>query len=72
MKSPIFSNARFDRYHGNYTLTMKLDSNVYGVWKFKVIGGQLNYTGRTERGKADPLTFVEGGRDAWWYERVKK
>jgi hypothetical protein len=39
------------------------------TWSFKVAGGKLNYTGRTVRGQADPLTFVEGGRDAWWYEK---
>ena len=54
---------------GDYTLTLKLDGQVYGTWKFKVEGGLLNYTGRTLRGSADPLTFVEGGRDAWWYEK---
>jgi hypothetical protein len=46
---------------------MTIDGNVYGVWKFKVSGGKLNYTGNTVRGQADPLTFVEGGKDAWWY-----
>lgn len=54
---------------GDYTLTLKLDGQVYGTWKFKVVGGLLNYTGRTVRGSADPLTFVEGGRDAWWYQK---
>jgi len=52
---------------GAYTLTMKIDDKPYGTWKFSVTGGKLNYTGRTDRGKADPLTFIEGGRDAWWY-----
>jgi len=52
---------------GAYTLTMKIDDKPYGTWKFAVAAGKLNYTGRTERGKADPLTFIEGGRDAWWY-----
>ncbi|MBN2081939.1 hypothetical protein JW859_06995 [bacterium] len=54
---------------GDYTLTLKLDGQLYGVWPFRVEGGKLNYTGRTLRGSADPLTFVEGGRDAWWYEK---
>jgi hypothetical protein len=31
--------------------------------------GKLNYTGLTVRGKADRLTFIEGGKDAWWYEK---
>lgn len=52
---------------GPYTLRMTIDGNLYGVWKFQVSGGKLNYTGRTVRGQADPLTFVEGGKDAWWY-----
>ena len=56
---------------GGYTLTMKIDGALYGKWKFKVIGGKFNYTGKTVRG-ADPLTFVEGGKDAWWYKRETK
>jgi hypothetical protein len=56
---------------GAYTLTMKIGDQTYGVWKFAVEGGKLNYTGRTVRGEADPLTFIEGGRDAWWYAKEK-
>jgi len=56
---------------GAHTLTMKIDDQIYGVWKFAVQGGKLNYTGRTVRGEADPLTFIEGGRDAWWYAKEK-
>ena len=56
---------------GAYTLAMKIDEQAYGVWKFVVEGGKLNYTGRTLRGEADPLTFIEGGRDAWWYAKEK-
>jgi hypothetical protein len=55
--------------NGDYTLTLFLDGQQYGTWKFKVVNGELNYTGRTVRGQADPLTFIEGGRDAWWYEK---
>jgi hypothetical protein len=54
---------------GAYTLTMTIDGNPHGTWKFGVEGGKLTYTGRTLRGEADPLTFIEGGRDAWWYTR---
>ena len=54
---------------GAYTLTMKLDDQPYGTWKFAVEGGKFNYTGRTQRGEAAPLTFIEGGRDAWWYAK---
>jgi hypothetical protein len=57
---------------GGYTLTMEIDGKLYGVWKFKVAGGKFNYTGRTVRGTADPLTFVEGGKDAFWYKRESK
>jgi hypothetical protein len=54
---------------GAYTLTMKIDDAPYGTWKFAVENGKLNYVGRSLRGEADPLTFVEGGRDAWWYAK---
>lgn len=55
---------------GGYTLTIKIDGVQYGVWKFNITGGKPAYTGQTVRGIADPLTFVEGGKDAFWYKRV--
>jgi len=54
---------------GAYTLTMIVNDEEHGVWKFEVADGKLKYKGRTARGEADPLTFIEGGRDAWWYEK---
>ncbi len=56
---------------GAYTLAMSIDGAAYGTWKFKVAGGKPVTVGRAERGKGDPLSFVEGGKDAFWYERVK-
>lgn len=55
---------------GGYTLTMKIDGVQYGVWKFNITGGKPAYTGQTVRGTADSLTFIEGGKDAFWYKRV--
>ena len=52
---------------GSYVLTVKIDKKTYGSWKFNVKGGKLVYGPRTQRGASDPLTFIEGGRDAWWY-----
>ena len=54
---------------GAYTLTMALNDKPYGEWKFEIADGKLKYKGRTVRGKADALTFIEGGRDAWWFEK---
>ena len=48
---------------------MIVNDKPRGTWKFIVKDGKLNYTGRSLRGKADPLTFMEGGRDAWWYTK---
>jgi len=53
---------------GSYTLTMSLDGKPYGSWKFQVLGGKLSCTGRTDRAQADPLTFIDSGTGAWWYE----
>jgi hypothetical protein len=53
---------------GKYTLKVKIDGSTYGTWKFAVKGGKLQYRGRSVRATADPLRFVEGGLDAWWYE----
>jgi hypothetical protein len=55
---------------GAYTLTMELDGKPYGIWKFIVRRGKLNYEGRTVREDADPVTFIEGGTDAFWYRRL--
>ena len=52
---------------GDYTLSMSLGDEPYGKWKFTVEGGKFKSAGRTIRGQADPLTFVEGGNDAFWY-----
>ncbi len=52
---------------GDYTLTMSLDDEVHGVWKFAVEGGKFKTVGRAARGQADPLTFIEGGQDAFWF-----
>ncbi len=54
---------------GGYTLKMEVDGSLYGKWKFNVEQGRLNYTGRTLTQSADPLTFIDGGIDAWWYKR---
>ncbi len=54
---------------GKYSLTMKLDEEHYGAWEFAIKDGRFVPAGRTVRGEADPLTFVEGGRDAFWYKR---
>jgi hypothetical protein len=56
---------------GAYTLTMKIAGQLYGVWKFNVKGGKLEYSGRTLRGKADPLSFIYGGDSSFWYEKQK-
>jgi len=61
-----------DLADGSYTLTMKMNGAVYGVWKFKVSGGKPVQVGRAERGKASPETFVEGGIDAFWFEMEAK
>ena len=53
----------------NYTLKMTIDNQPYATWKFEVVNGKLSYKGRTVRGQADPLTFVEGGHDTRWYTK---
>jgi hypothetical protein len=55
---------------GNYVLRMEMDGQLYAEWPFTVADHKLNYVGRTLRG-SDPLTFIEGGKDAWWYEKKK-
>ena len=55
---------------GAYTLTAKIDGKIYGIWKFSIAGNKLVLTGQAERSKADPLTFIEGGKDAFWYKKL--
>ena len=54
---------------GDYVLKMVVNDETYGLWRFTVQGGKLTPAGRAVRGEADPLTFVEGGKDAFWYGR---
>lgn len=54
---------------GNYKLKMTIDGKPYATWKFEVVNGMLSNKGRTLRLKANPLTFVEGGQEAWWYTK---
>ncbi|MEI6501340.1 MAG: copper amine oxidase N-terminal domain-containing protein, partial [Armatimonadota bacterium] len=52
---------------GAYTLKMSVSGAPYGVWKFAVVGGKFAPAGRTDRATADPLNYVMGGPDAFWY-----
>ena len=54
---------------GAYTLKMDIDGRHYGTWRFRVQGGRLVKTGRADPATADPLRFIDGGADAWWYCR---
>jgi hypothetical protein len=54
---------------GDYFVKVTINGELYGIWDFSVIGGKFNYTGRTVRGTADPQTFVEGGKEAYWYQK---
>lgn len=54
---------------GAYTLVMAVNGEHYGTWRFNVAGGQLQHAGRAVRGAVDPLGFIEGGPDQWWYVR---
>jgi hypothetical protein len=56
---------------GSYTLTAKIDGQLYGVWKFNVKGGKLEYAGRALQSKADPLTLILGAPGTYWYEKNK-
>ena len=54
---------------GTYVLKISIDNKPYGEWPLSISGGKFDYTGRTVRGQASSLTFVEGGRDAFWYKK---
>ncbi len=55
---------------GNYTLKAVIDGKPYGEWKYKVSSGKFITTGRADRRTADPLTFIEGGLDAFWFKKI--
>lgn len=52
---------------GDYTLKMSMGGTPYGSWKFSVAGGKFVPSGRADTATADPLTYVFGGTDAFWY-----
>jgi len=54
---------------GSYVLKLYFDDQIYGEWDFTIEGGKFKYSGRTVRGTADQLTFIEGGKDAFWYKK---
>ncbi len=54
---------------GAYTATVKVEGQAQGQWKFTVANGQLSLGPRTDPAVADPLTWIQRGVDAWWYER---
>lgn len=55
---------------GPCTLVVKLDGQLYGTWKFNIVGGKFQYKGRTDRAAADPKSFIEGGNDIFFYEKM--
>ncbi|MCD4786419.1 MAG: hypothetical protein K8T10_21550 [Candidatus Eremiobacteraeota bacterium] len=65
----IFKAKELLAKEGAYTLKMAVNGKHYGKWTFNVKGGKLQYAGRADRSKANPVTFIEGGRDAWWYKK---
>jgi hypothetical protein len=54
---------------GEYVLTFTLDGKPVGNWEFSVKDHRIQSAGRTVRGTADPLTFIEGGKDAFWMKK---
>lgn len=57
------------RSNGDHTLIMELDGREYGRWNFRVEMGSLVRDPRAARSSADPLRFIEGGEDAFWYKK---
>ncbi len=53
---------------GKYQLRMSISGAPYGVWRFEIAGGKPVVAGRADRETADPLTYVCGGEDAFWYQ----
>jgi hypothetical protein len=62
------SISTYDPDDGDYRLEIKIDGEPYGTRPFQGKDGKFAYTGRTVRG-ADPLTFAEGGQDAFWFTK---
>ncbi len=54
---------------GSYTMTLELNGELYGTWKFEISGGEFVYEGRTDRAVTDPLVFIEGGPGVFFYEK---
>lgn len=65
----MFYASELLKTDGGYALTMSVGGQQYGTWKFRVQGGRLVKTGRADLATADPLRFIDGGADAWWYGR---
>lgn len=68
---PAFTGNDLLSSDGKYRLVVKIDGKLYGNYQFTVEGGKIQHHPRQRRGEADPLTFIEGGNDAWFVERQK-
>ena len=52
-------------HDGDYEITMTFDGTTTN-YRFTVKDGAIVHQGRQDRGEADPMTMIEGGRDAYW------
>ncbi|MEJ8568680.1 hypothetical protein [Elongatibacter sediminis] len=53
---------------GDYTVTVKLNGDVYGTYGYTADGG-IPFTGRQDRESADPMTYLEGAQDRFYLQR---
>ena len=64
----LFNNS------GSYELLVDVDKEEGGdlfeaTYQFEVKDGKILHAGRQARDGTDPLRYLEGGRDAWWFQR---
>lgn len=57
------------RRDGAYALEMDFDGRAYGRWLFEVKAGKIVSGEKEKNIGGDPLSFVDGGLDAWWLKK---
>ena len=67
-----FSAGDLLRRDGAYALEMDFDGKDYGRWEFEVKKGKIVNEVADKTIGGDPLSFVDGGLDAWWLRKESR
>lgn len=68
-KRTFFPASDLLKKDGSYSIRVRLDDQIYGIYPFKVSGHHILRQGR-QAPSYRSLDRIEGGADAWWLEKI--